>query len=78
MMKFKTLAVSVSGILLLASQAFAEKATLKNQKEKVSYIIGLCREECRSLSQCNPDFRDRTRLRSGEEVSLNIWSAREV
>ncbi len=38
-MKFKMIAVL--GILLFASQAHAQKAALKNQKEKVSYIIGL-------------------------------------
>lgn len=38
-MKFKVIGVLV--ILLLASQANAQKAALKNQKEKVSYIIGL-------------------------------------
>jgi len=38
-MKFRIIAVL--GILLLASQAGAQKAALKNQKEKVSYIIGL-------------------------------------
>ncbi len=38
-MKFRVIAVL--GVLLLASQVLAQKAALKNQKEKVSYIIGL-------------------------------------
>jgi FKBP-type peptidyl-prolyl cis-trans isomerase FklB len=39
-MKLKVVAAAF-GILLLVSQVYAQKAALKNQKEKVSYIIGL-------------------------------------
>ena len=38
-MKFRLIAVL--GMMLLASQGYAQKAVLKNQKEKVSYIIGI-------------------------------------
>jgi FKBP-type peptidyl-prolyl cis-trans isomerase FklB len=38
-MRFKLIAVF--GMILLASQVHAQKVVLKNQKEKVSYIIGL-------------------------------------
>ena len=38
-MRFKLIAVF--GMILLASQVYAQKVVLKNQKEKVSYIIGL-------------------------------------
>jgi FKBP-type peptidyl-prolyl cis-trans isomerase FklB len=39
-MKLKVVAAAF-GILLLVSQVYAQKTALKNQKEKVSYIIGL-------------------------------------
>lgn len=33
--------IAVVGVMLLASQVYAQKAVLKSQKEKVSYIIGI-------------------------------------